>query len=373
MPVPLLDLEPQYAPIADRIHAAVDEVIRSQRFILGPAVERFEREAAGYLAVRHAIGCASGTDALLLALRALQLEPGDEVVVPSFTFFATAGAVWNAGLRPVFAEIDPVSFNVTAETVAAVLSDRTRAVVPVHLFGQMAPMAPILELAQRHGLAVIEDAAQAFGARQSVYGEWRHAGTLASMGCYSFFPSKNLGGFGDGGMVATSDDALADRVGKLRVHGGRRMYHHEMVGTNSRLDALQAAILSVKLAALQGWIADRRRVAESYNERLAGLAPHVSVPETLPGNEHCWNYYTLRVQGRDELKARLDEAGIGNAIYYPVPLHLQPCFAALGYREGDLPETERATAEAISLPIYPGLTAAQIAEVVAAIQQFFAD
>lgn len=369
MAVPLIDLEAQYASIRDEIDAAIAEVVRSQRFVLGPVVERFEAEIAALLGVRHAIGCASGTDALLLALRALDLEPGDEVIVPAFTFFATAGAVWNAGLRPVFADIDPETFNLTASTASAVLTPRTRAVIAVHLFGQMADMTSLREFAGRHGLALIEDAAQAIGARQRIGGQWRHAGTVGTAGCFSFFPTKNLGAFGDAGMVTTDDDVLAERIRKLRVHGGRQMYHHELVGTNSRLDALQAAVLSAKLPHLARWTERRRANAAAYAERLAGV-PGIRVPVVRPGNEHVFNQYTLRVDRRDELKAHLDRQGIGNAIYYPVPLHLQPCFAPLGYGPGDFPVSERAAREVLSIPVYPELTAAQLDEVAGRIAEF---
>lgn len=371
MPVPLLDLQAQYATIKSEVDQAIADVVASQRFVLGPVVERFEEDVARYLGARHAIGCASGTDAILLPLKALQLEPGDEVIVPAFTFFATAGAVWNAGLRPVFADIDPVTFNMTAETIRPALSDRTRAIVVVHLFGQMADMAPILALAEEHGLAVIEDAAQAIGARQRIDGEWRHAGTLGAAGCFSFFPTKNLGAFGDGGLTTTADDELAERVRKLRVHGGRQMYHHEMVGTNSRLDAIQAAVLAAKLPHLDRWAEGRKRNAAFYDEAFAPLAHAITTPTALEHNDHVYNQYTIRVERRDELKAHLDAHGIGNSIYYPVPLHLQPCFAELGYREGDLPESERATREVLSLPIYPELTEAQLEEVAGRVEEFY--
>jgi dTDP-4-amino-4,6-dideoxygalactose transaminase len=363
MTVPLLDLTAQHRAIADAVEDAVLEVVRSQRFILGPVVERFEEDMAARVGTSHAVGCASGTDALLLALKALQLEPGDEVVLPSFTFFATAGAVWNAGLKPVFCDIDPVTFNVTAATIEAVRTPRARAVIPVHLFGQMAPMAEILELARSHDLAVIEDAAQAIDAAQTVGGEERRAGSAGTMGAFSFFPSKNLGGAGDGGMITTDDDELAERLRKLRVHGGRQMYHHEMVGTNSRLDALQAAVLAAKLTHLEGWTEARRANARHYDRALAA-APGLTTPSEAPGNRHVYNQYTIRSDRRDALKAALDEAGIGSAIYYPVPLHLQPCFESLGGRPGDLPVSERAARGVLSIPVYPELTDAQRDEVV---------
>lgn len=371
MPVPLLDLEAQYASIRPDLDEAVAGVVRSQRFILGPAVDRFEAEAAEFIGVRHAIGCASGTDAILLPLKALDLEPGSEVIVPTFTFFATAGAVWNAGLRPVFADVDPESFNLSVESVRAALTPRTRAIIAVHLFGQMADMPALLELAGERGLYLIEDAAQAIGARQQLWGEWRGAGTSGHIGAFSFFPTKNLGCFGDGGMMTTEDDRLAERLRKLRVHGGRQMYHHELVGTNSRLDALQAAVLSAKLPYLPGWTRRRQENATFYAERLGRLAPAVRVPVTRPGNEHVFNQYTIRVERRDELKRFLDERGVGNSIYYPVPLHLQACFASLGCRLGGLPESERAAMEVLSLPIYPELTTGQLEEVTGLVEEFY--
>jgi dTDP-4-amino-4,6-dideoxygalactose transaminase len=366
--VPLLDLTAQHRDIAAVIEAAALEVIRSQRFILGSTVERFEEQIAERVGSRHAIGCASGTDALLLALKALQLEPGDEVVIPSFTFFATAGAVWNAGLTPVFCDIDPVTFNITAATVEAQLTGRTRAIIPVHLFGQMAPMAELMALADRHGLAVIEDAAQSIDAAQEMDGVTRPAGSVGTMGAFSFFPSKNLGGWGDGGMITTDDDAMAELLRKLRVHGGRQVYHHEMVGTNSRLDALQAAILSVKLPHLEAWTEARRDHARHYDRTLAGIES-ITTPAEAPGNRHVYNQYTIRSTRRDELKQHLDQAGIGNAIYYPLPLHLQQCFESLGGRPGDLPVTEQAATEVLSIPVFPELTREQQEDVVQALRE----
>ncbi|HUG40841.1 MAG TPA: DegT/DnrJ/EryC1/StrS family aminotransferase [Longimicrobiales bacterium] len=366
MRVPLLDLQAQYRTIAEEVDAAVSDVVRSQRFVLGEPVERLEAELAERIGVAHAIGCASGTDALLLPLRALDLGPGDAVVVPSFTFFATAGAVWNAGLRPEFADVDPRTFNLTAGTLAAAVTPRTRAVVVVHLFGQMADMAPILELAEARGLHVIEDAAQSIDARQRIGGEWRTAGSLGVAGSLSFFPTKNLGAFGDGGMITTSDDALADRLRKLRVHGGRQMYHHEMVGTNSRLDAIQAAVLRAKLPHLDAWTGARRANAARYDEAFASVEG-ITAPLVAPETHHVYNQYTVRVEDRDAVRARLEEAGIGSGIYYPVPLHLQPCFSELGNAEGDFPVSERLAGEVLSLPVYPELTREQQERVIAAV------
>lgn len=371
MPVPLLDLSLQYTALQSELDEAVAQVVRSQRFIMGPAVERLEQQLAEWIGVPYAIGCASGTDAILLSLKALDLEPGAEVIVPSFTFFATAGATWNAGLRPVFCDVDPETFNVTAETIEAALTPQTRAIVVVHLYGQMADMQPIVALARERNLAIIEDAAQSIGAKQQIDGEWKQAGTLGIAGTFSFFPSKNLGGFGDGGLITTTDDALAERLRKLRVHGGRQMYHHELVGTNSRLDTLQAAVLSAKLPYLEGWAEARQRNAADYDRRLAALEPQLRRPVVLEKNGHVYNQYTIRCERRDELKAFLDARQIGNAIYYPVPLHRQECFAELGYREGTLPVTEQLTREVLSIPVFPELTMEQRAEVSAAIEEFY--
>lgn len=369
MRVPLLDLRAQYERIRDPVDAALMEVVRSQQFVLGAPVERLEQELAERVGVPHAVACASGTDALLLAVRALELEPGDEVVVPAFTFFATAGAVWNAGARPVFADIDPATFNLTAAAIEAALTPRTRAVIVVHLFGQMAEMAPIMALARDRGLAVIEDAAQAIDAAQRIDGEWRSAGSVGDVGAFSFFPTKNLGAFGDGGLMTARSDALAERLRKLRVHGGRQMYHHEMVGTNSRLDALQAAVLSAKLPFLEEWTEARRRHAAAYDAAFAEVEG-VTPPAVAPANRHVYNQYTIRSPRRDALRGALEAAGVGSGIYYPVALHLQACFAPLGGREGDLPESERATREVLSLPVYPELTEAQRQAVIDAVREY---
>ena len=370
MSVPLLDLQRQYTTIKGEIDDALMRVVASQRFILGPEVEKLEQAIATYTGSKHAIGCASGTDALLLSLKALQLDPQDEVIVPSFTFFATAGAVWNAGLKPVFADNDPRSFNMTADHVRAALTPRARAVIVVHLYGQMAPMSELMALVRERDLFVIEDAAQSLGARQTHEGADVQSGTVGHLGCYSFFPSKNLGGFGDGGMIVTNDDGLADRLFKLRVHGGRQMYHHEMVGTNSRLDALQAAVLTAKLPHLDGWTRARRQHAQIYDSAFADHDA-IQTPHVEPGNHHVFNQYTLRVRDRDALKAHLDKSGVGTAIYYPVPLHLQECFASLGYKRGDLPECEKAAQEALSIPIFPELRADEQNQVTELIRNFY--
>jgi len=375
MQIPLLDLKEQYSILREGIDAALRRVVESQGFVLGPEVEALEGELATFLGVPHAIGCASGTDALLLPLKAMEPRPGDEVVIPAFTFFATAGAVWNAGFRPVFCDVDRDSFNVTAETVDAAWSDRTRAMIPVHLFGQMAPMQELNALACDRGALVLEDAAQAIGAAQTGDGPgsregWVMAGAAGAYGAFSFFPTKNLGAFGDGGLITTHDDHRAEVIRKIRVHGGRQMYQHEMVGTNSRLDALQAAVLRVKLPFLEGWAEGRRGNAALYDERLAGI-PGVRTPQVTPGSRHVYNQYTLRVERRDELRAFLQERGIGSGVYYPVPLHLQECFQELGYREGDLPVSEALAGEVVSLPIFPELGRERVTRVAEAIREFY--
>jgi dTDP-4-amino-4,6-dideoxygalactose transaminase len=373
MTVPLLDLSRQYSSVADAIRDRIDEVITRQTFILGEAVRSFEEAVAEQLEVRHAIGVASGTDALLLPLKALDLAPGDEAITPAFTFFATAGAIHNAGGRPVFVDVDPDTFNVSVDAVEAAITERTRAIVPVHLFGQMADMGPLRDLADRHGLFLLEDAAQAIGASQRVDGVWRNAGSVGDATAFSFFPSKNLGGFGDGGMITTDDDALAERFRRLRVHGGLKMYHHEEVGTNSRLDALQAAVLHAKLPHLEGWNRRRAEIAAWYDERFGPLeeSGHLTLPMVRETNRSVYNQYTLRASKRDELRARLNDRGIGCAVYYPVPLHLQPCFAHLGFERGSLAISEQASDEVISIPVFPELTDEDLEEVSTVIEEFY--
>ncbi len=370
MNVPLLDLVAQFRSIRDAVVPAMMSVIERQQFIMGPEVAQLEEAVAGLSNARHGIGCASGTDAILLPLKALNLKPGDEVITTAFTFFATAGAIHNAGGTPVFVDIDPATFNISPAAIEAAITPRTRAIVVVHLFGQMAPMEKILPLAQGHGLALIEDGAQAIGARRRIDGAWRPAGELGTAGTFSFFPSKNLGGWGDGGMIVTQDAALADRLRRLRLHGGAKQYYHDEVGTNSRLDTLQAAVLLAKLPFLAGWSSERRRHADRYNEAFAN---HSSIcpPRTDPANEHIFHQYTLRVDNRNRLQEHLRSKGIGNAIYYPLALHLQPCFGHLGYRRGSLPTTETAMDSVISLPIYPELTPAQQEAVIAAVKGFY--
>lgn len=368
MAVPLLDLRAQHAAIRDEVVANLMQVVDAQAFILGEPVAQLECEVAGLSHARYAVGCANGTDALLLALRALDVGAGDEVVTTPFTFFATAGTIHNAGARAVFVDIDPATFNIAPAAVAAAVRPTTRAVMPVDLFGQMAPIEQIVAAAP--GLPTIEDAAQSIGARRSIDGEWRMAGEAATIGTFSFFPSKNLGGYGDGGMMVTQDEALFEALMKLRTHGSRKTYYHELVGYNSRLDALQAAVLRAKLPHLAAWSARRRENAAYYDAAFADVA-EVRTPYVDPANESIYNQYTLRAERRDALQAHLKERGIGTSVYYPLPLHLQPCFAYLGYRPGSCPEAERAAGEVLSLPVYPELTRAQLDEVVDGVRAFY--
>ena len=368
MAVPLLDLKAQHATIRDDVVAAMLRVVDAQTFILGEPVAALERTVAALSHARHAIGCASGTDALLLALRALDAGRGDEVITTPFTFFATAGTIHNVGATPVFVDIEPDTFNIRPDAIAAARTSKAKAVIPVDLFGQMAGIEAIAHAVP--GLPIVEDAAQSIGARRMIDGEWRMAGEVATIGTFSFFPSKNLGGYGDGGMLVTQNDALAERLMRLRMHGGAKQYFHDEVGYNSRLDALQAAVLSAKLPHLAGWSARRRQNAAYYDAALSDVA-EVRTPVVRPENESIYNQYTIRVPRRDELQVHLKARGIGTSIYYPLPLHLQPCFAYLGYREGQCPESERAAREVLSLPIYPELTEAQLDEVVAGVRGFY--
>lgn len=380
-PVPLLDLKAQYAAIREDVRAAIERVVESQVFILGPEVEALEREVASYSQCDHGIGVSSGTDALLVALMAMGIRPGDEVITTPFTFFATAGAVARLGARPVFVDIDPRSYNINPRLLEAAVTPRTRAIIPVHLYGQMADMDPIMDVAGRHNLVVIEDAAQAVGAEH----KGRRAGSIGHMGCLSFFPSKNLGAFGDGGMVVTNDADLADRVKLLRTHGYRPKYYNKVVGGNFRLDSIQAAVLRVKLLHLDDWTAARCRNAQLYRDRLnqAGLVrenpeetssaerPGLVLPAETGEGRHVYNQFVVRSGRRDELMAHLKGQGIGTEIYYPVPMHVQECFADLGYKAGDFPMSERAADETLALPIYPELTEGQIDDVVEGIRRFY--
>ena len=365
---PLLDLQAQYGTIRGEIREAIDRVCDSQHFILGPEVEALEEEVSAFCQARHAIGVSSGTDALLVALMAIGVGPGDEVITSTLSFFATAGVISRLGGRPIFVDIDSRSFNFDAADLESKISARCKAILPVHLFGACAQMEPILAAAREHGIAVIEDAAQAIGAKDGCN---RSAGTMGSLGCFSFFPSKNLGAFGDAGMVVTQDRELADAVRVLRVHGGKPKYQHGVIGGNFRLDALQAAVLRVKLKYLADWTKARWRNAARYRKYFseAGLVEQIGLPEDSAG--HIYNQFVIRCAKRDELRNYLTTRSIGTEVYYPIPLHLQNCFADLGYKEGDFPHAEAAAREALALPIYPELTEAQQGYIVEEIKAFY--
>lgn len=367
-PVPLLDLKEQYRPIREEIRAAIDRVADAQWFINGPEVEGLEREVADYSGAPYGIGVSSGTDALLVAMMALEIQPGDEVITTPYSFFATAGCIARLGARPVFVDIDPESYNLRPELIEAAITPKTRVIMPVHLYGQMAEMDPIMAIAERNGLAVIEDAAQAIGSEY----QGRRAGSIGTFGCFSFFPSKNLGGFGDGGLVTALDETLAGRVRQLRNHGDGPKYYHKYVGGNFRLDALQAAVLRVKLRYLDQWTSGRQRNAERFRALFAAAdLPMVGLPAELPNRRHIYNQFVIRVSKRDELIAHLRERQIGCEVYYPVPLHLQECFAYLGYQNGDFPASEAAALETLALPIYPELTEEMQAAVVDAVAGYY--
>lgn len=353
--IPLLNLRAQYDSIKEEIDEAIRQVVERQHFILGESVAALEEEIALYCGTRHAVGVASGSDALILALKAAGVGPGSEVLVPAFSFIATADSVSVLGAKPVFADIDPVTFNLDADQLAKHLTPRTRAVIPVHLYGQPAEMEPVLAFAEKHHLTVIGDTAQALGSTL----QGRPVCSWGDFGCISFFPSKNLGGYGDGGMIVTDSSENAALLRKLRSHGSVQKYKSEVQGWNSRLDELQAAILRAKLPHLDDWNASRAEKAKLYNEALAGIEG-VQVPVAAPNRTHVFHQYTLRVANRDKVAVELGKAGVQTAVYYPIPLHLQPMYAELGYREGDLPEAERASREALSLPIYPELTEGEI-------------
>jgi|SRR5579862_1337073 len=369
-PFPFLDLKAQYRTIQPEIEAAVRRVMESQQFILGPEVDSFEREVAAYLKTRFVIACASGSDALLLALMALEVGPGDEIVTTPFTFVATAGAIARLGARPVFVDIDQTTFNLDPEKIAPAITSKTRAIIPVHLFGMSAEMASIARVAADRGIPVVEDAAQAIGARFA----GKPVGTISLCGCFSFFPSKNLAAAGDGGMLVTNDEALAHKLRLLHLHGGPTKYEYDLIGMNSRLDALQAAILRVKLAHLDSWTAKRQQNAHRYTELFTrcGLHRFVRLPQVQPPCDHVYHQYVIRVpQQRNELKAFLRERGVPSEIYYPLPLHLQKAFAYLGYKPGDLPESERASREVLALPVFPEMTEEQRELVVDSIAAFY--
>lgn len=386
MRVPLLDLKAQYASIRSEILPVLERVCEEQSFILGPSCQRLEERVAAYSQARFGVGTSSGTDALLVALMALDLGPGDEVVTSPYTFFATGGAVARLGARPVFVDIDPATYNIDPHAVQRFIEGRcelregrlvdsatggrVRALLPVHLFGQCAEMAPLLELARRHGLSVVEDAAQAIGA-ESAGGA--RAGSLGDLGCFSFYPSKNLGAFGDAGLVTTSDPALAERLRTLRSHGASPKYHHALIGGNFRIDEVQAAVLCVKLDHLDAWTLGRQQNAARYDQLFeqAALGPRLLTPRSRTGGRHIYNQYVVRVHERDRLRRALAEAGVGTEVYYPVPLHQQPCFAYLGYRPDDCPEAQRASEETLALPVYPELRAEQLEYVVSTIASFY--
>lgn len=356
MKVPLLDLKAQYESIREEIDEAVLRVCASQRFILGPEVAELEKEVAARTGARFAVGVSSGTDALLVSLMALGIGPGHEVITSAYSFFASAGVIVRLGARPVFVDIDPDTFNMDTAAVAARMTERTRAVMPVHLFGRSMDLDPILELAGQAGVAVVEDAAQSFGAADA---RGRAAGTVGAAGCFSFYPSKNLGAFGDGGMVVTGDEELAARIRMLRVHGEAPKYHHQLVGGNFRLDSLQAAVLRVKLGHIDEWTEARRRAARRYRELLGetASAERLVLPRDCPG--HVYNQFVIRSPERDRLRAFLADRGVGTEVYYPLPLHLQECFASLGCRAGDFPHAEAAARSSLALPIYPEITLSQ--------------
>ncbi len=363
-PVPFIDLKAQYETIREDVQEAVQRVFESQAFVLGDEVSEFECDIAEYCDSREAIGCASGSDALLLSLMGLEIGEGDEVITSPFTFFATAGAICRTGAKPVFVDIRPDTYNIDTTQIEAAITEKTKAIMPVHLFGQCADMDPIWRIATHHGIPVIEDACQAIGATYN----GRRAGVLGRTGCFSFFPTKNLGGAGDGGLITTDDAELAGRLRRLRVHGDLGGYSHQEMGFNSRLDALQAAVLRVKLAYLEDWSEARRANADLYREMFEDydLLDAVTLPVEMPDRRHIYNQFTLRVHDgrRDELLQSMRQAGVGAMVYYPTPLHLQKCFQGLGYSAGEMPESERAGAEVLSLPIFAEITEAQQEQVV---------
>ena len=376
MKVPFFTLIPQFAALEKEIESALHEVFKTQQFILGPQVKALEQAISEYCEVPHAMGVASGSDALLLSLMALGIGKGDEVLLPPFTFFATAGVISRVGATPVFVDIDPQTLMIDSSKIGEKITPRTKAIIPVHLYGQCADMRPILEFAEAKRLFVIEDAAQALGAeyRPDVKSKIRKAGQMGHFGCFSFFPTKNLGAFGDAGMVVTRDPELAERVRLLRVHGSRPKYYHKEIGINSRLDTLQAAILLVKFRYLEKWTGERRKRAERYQALLKDLASALSgfsLPVTRSGNRHIYHQYVIRVPERDRLRSFLQEEGVGTEIYYPVPLHLQECYASLGWRRGDFPVSEKAAGDVLALPIFPELPENEQDYVVDRIRAFY--
>ncbi len=367
MNVPLLDLKAQYAAIKAEVDTAIAEVLESQHFILGPKVDQCEKAIAAYSKCSHAVGVSSGTDALLACLMAENIGPGDEVITTPYTFFATAGAIARLGATPVFVDIDPATYNLDVSQLTSKVTGKTRAIVPVHLYGQMADMDAVMRVTDEHGLVVIEDAAQAIGAED----KGRRAGSIGHYGCLSFFPSKNLGAAGDAGMIVTNDAQRAEKLRCLRGHGSKPKYYHKMIGGNFRLDAIQAAVVSAKLPHLDDWTAARQRNAKRYDQLFGDAGLPIGLPKVLV-NRHIFNQYVIRVSGRDELQNFLKKKSIGTEVYYPVPMHLQECFAYLGWNAGAFPESERAAKETLALPIYPELTEAQAHYVVDSVSEFFA-
>jgi len=369
MHVPLLDLSASYQEILTDVEKNINKIIRSGQFILGPIVEELEQQIAIYCRVKYAVGVSSGTDALLISLMAAGIEKGDEVITTPFTFFATAGCIARLGARPVFVDIEQETFNIDPNKIEENITDKTRAIIPVHLYGQSVNMDPVLELAKKYNLVVIEDAAQAIGSEY----KGRKTGSMSDYGCFSFFPTKNLGGFGDGGMVTMNSRKLYEQIKVLRVHGSNPKYYHKVAGGNFRLDALQAGIVMAKLKYLEGWTERRRKNAQTYNRlfKEKGVTNRLTIPsEVFP--RHVYNQYVVRVKGRrDELRGFLEENNIATEIYYPLPLHLQECFTYLGYKKGDLPESEKAADGTIALPVFPELTESQLEYVVETISQFF--
>jgi len=369
MNVPLLDLQAQYVSLRDKLLQAIERVMDSQRFVLGDEVRSLETSIADYCQTKHAVACASGSDALLLALMALDIQSGDEVITTPFSFFATAAAITRLGARPVFIDIDPQTYNLDTSRVPQAITTRTKAIMPVHLYGQCAEMDPLLEVGRRQGIAIVEDAAQAIGASD----KGRHAGSMGAIGCFSFYPTKNLGGAGDGGILTTNDDALAQRLRRLRTHGGANEYEHSEVGINSRLDELQAAVLNVKLPSLNQWSEERGKKAANYSQLLreAELKFPLVTPHVRPDARHIFHQYVIRVpENRDALMEHLKTRNVGTKVYYPIPLHRQECFSYLGYKEGEFPESERAARETLALPVYPEMTEEQQVHVVDAIKSF---
>lgn len=375
MKVPFFDLSPQFQLVGDEVKSALDEVFKSQQFILGQKVEQLEQTIAPYCQSQYAIGVASGSDALLLSLMALGIGPGDEVLIPPFTFFATAGAVSRVGATPVFVDIDPITYNIDPSQIEKKITPRTKAIIPVHLFGQCCDMDPLLKIAREREVYIIEDAAQALGAEyRPDASRGRAAGAMGELGCFSFYPTKNLGAFGDAGMVVTSNSQLAEKIRLLRTHGSKPKYYHKWIGINSRLDTLQAAILLVKFKYLERWTLERQKRAKRYSLLFDDLLPSVPglrLPTIQYQNRHIFNQYVIRAPERDRLRKFLSEEGIGTDVYYPVPLHLQECYSFLNYRRGDFPVSERAAEETLALPIFPELTEEQQAHVVDRIKAFY--